>query len=149
VAAGAAEAGRSPADIQVIVPVLTIAGDREDELAWSRSIVRAQLSFYGSTPTYRFILDAAGFPGLNDALRERQRAGDLAGMAELITDEVLAVFAVEASWSELPGALVNRYEGLADRLVLYVPGFAWGQPDGSFERFGAVAGAVRELSGRG
>jgi probable F420-dependent oxidoreductase len=149
VAAGAAEAGRSPDDIQVIVPVLTIAGDREDELAWSRSIVRAQLSFYGSTPTYRFILDAAGFPGLNDALRERQRAGDLAGMAELITDEVLAVFAVEASWSELPVALVDRYEGLADRLVLYVPGFAWGRPDGSFERFGAVAGAVRELSGRG
>jgi hypothetical protein len=30
--------------------------------------------------------------------------------------------------------------------VLYVAGFAWGQPDGAFERFGAVARAVRELS---
>jgi alkanesulfonate monooxygenase SsuD/methylene tetrahydromethanopterin reductase-like flavin-dependent oxidoreductase (luciferase family) len=149
VAAGAAEAGRSPDDIQVIAPVLTIAGDSDDERAWSRSIVRAQLSFYASTPTYRFILDAAGFPGLNEALRERQRAGDLAGMGELITDEVLSVFAVESSWSDLPATLVDRYGDLADRLVLYVAGFAWGRPDGTFEKFGAVARAVRELGDQG
>ncbi len=149
VAAGAAQAGRSPGDVQVIVPVLTIAGDTVEERAWSRSLVRAQLSFYASTPTYRFILDAAGFPGLNDALRERQRAGDVAGMAELITDEVLAVFAVEAAWSELPEVLVARYRDLADRLVLYVAGFAWDRADGTFERFGAVARAVRDLSGPG
>ena len=149
VAAGAAEAGRSPGDVQVIVPVLTIAGDNAEERAWSRSLVRAQLSFYASTPTYRFILDAAGFPGLNDALRERQRAGDVAGMAELITDEVLSVFAVEAAWSELSEVLVARYRDLADRLVLYVAGFAWDREDGTFERFGAVARAVRDLSGPG
>jgi hypothetical protein len=129
--------------------VLTIAGDSDDERAWSRSIVRAQLSFYASTPTYRFILDAAGFPGLNEALRERQRAGDLAGMGELITDEVLSVFAVESSWSDLPATLVDRYGDLADRLVLYVAGFAWGRPDGTFEKFGAVARAVRELGDQG
>lgn len=148
-AAGAAEAGRSPDDVQVIVPVLTIVGDTLEERAWSRSLVRAQLSFYGSTPTYRFILDAAGFPGLNDALRERQRAGDLAGMAELVSDEVLSVFAVEATWSELPAALVERYRGLAHRLVLYVAGFAWDRRDGTFERFGAAARAVRDLSPSG
>ena len=147
VAAGATEAGRSPLDVQIIAPVLTIVGDDAEERAWSRSLVRAQLSFYGSTPTYRFILDAAGFPGLNDALRERQRAGDIAGMAELVTDDVLSVFAVEASWSELPEVLVSRYRDLADRLVLYIAGFAWDRQDGTFDKLGNVARAVRDLSG--
>ena len=67
-------------------------------------------------------------------------------MAELITDEVLSVFAVESSWAELPAVLVDRYGDLADRLVLYVAGFAWGRPDGAFEEFGAVARAVRVLT---
>jgi hypothetical protein len=67
-------------------------------------------------------------------------------MADLVSDDVLSVFAVEASWAELPTALVDRYRGLAHRLVLYVAGFAWDRRDGTFERFGAVARSVRELS---
>ncbi len=60
---------------------------------------------------------------------------------------MLSVFAVEASWSELPEVLVARYRDLADRLVLYVAGFAWDRRDGTFEKMGDVARAVRDLSG--
>ena len=146
VLAGARAVGRDPAEVQVIVPVLTVAGDTEEERAWSRSLVRAQLSFYASTPTYRFILEAAGFSGLNEQLRAQQKAGDVAGMADLISDEVLAVFATEATWDDLAAALVTRYRGLADRLVLYVAGFSWGRGDGAFARLGEVARGVRELT---
>ena len=101
---------------------------------------------WGATALSTGALDLAYTPALG---RVHQVAGDFAGMAELITDEVLSVFAVEAPWSELPATLVDRYGELADRLVLYVAGFAWGRPDGAFERFGGVARAVRELSGQG
>src|SRR5258707_13951504 len=49
----AAKAGRWPADIAVIVPVMTIVGDSDEERAKEREVVRASMSFYGSTPTTR------------------------------------------------------------------------------------------------
>ena len=59
---------------------------------------------------------------------------------------MLAVFATEATWDDLAAALVTRYRGLADRLVLYVAGFSWGRGDGAFARLGEVARGVRELT---
>jgi probable F420-dependent oxidoreductase len=138
--AGAAGTGRSrPA---VIVPVLTIVGDTDEERERGRAAVRSQLSFYGSTPNYAFILEGAGFGDLNPRLRERQKAGDLAGMANLIDDDVLGVFATEATWDGLAEALASRYGGLADRLVLYLAGDAWERDRETFERYGAVARAL-------
>ena len=58
-----------------------------------------QIAFYGSTPNYSFIFDQIDRPGTTAALRERQRQGDLAGMAALIDDDMLAEFVVEGSWS--------------------------------------------------
>ena len=63
VAEGAAKSGRSPSEVAVIVPVMTIAGDSDDERHNERELVRASKSFYGSTPNYAFVWDAAGFEG--------------------------------------------------------------------------------------
>src|ERR1700729_2343104 len=45
VAAGAAKAGRSPSDIAVIVPLMTIVGASDEERAKERELVRASMSF--------------------------------------------------------------------------------------------------------
>ncbi len=51
VAEGAAKSGgRSPSDIALIVPVMTIVGDTDEERAAERERVRFSMSFYGSTP---------------------------------------------------------------------------------------------------
>jgi hypothetical protein len=42
-------------------------------------------------------------------------------MAALITDEMLATFAIVSTTTDLPTALLDRYRNLADRLSLYVP----------------------------
>ncbi|EUA89520.1 luciferase-like monooxygenase family protein [Mycobacterium ulcerans str. Harvey] len=76
VAKGAAKAGRSPADIAVILPVMTIVGDSDEERAIERESVRASMAFYGSTPNYAFIWDEAGFEGTTARIREKQKAGD-------------------------------------------------------------------------
>ena len=77
------------------------------------------LSFYGSTPNYAFIWDEAGFEGTTARIREKQKAGDFAGMAAEITDDHLAVFATESTWDGLAGDLVAKYGGMVDRLVFY------------------------------
>lgn len=119
VAEGAAAAGRSRAEIDVIVPVMTIVGDTDAERDAERELVRASMSFYGSTPNYAFIWDEAGFDGTTARIREKQKAGDYAGMAAQITDEHIAAFATESTWDELPAALAEKYDGLATRIVLY------------------------------
>jgi probable F420-dependent oxidoreductase len=146
VAAGAEAAGRLRADVSFIVPVMTIAGDTDAERAAEREQVRATLSFYGSTPNYAFIWDQAGFEGTTARLRERQKAGDMAGMAAVITDAHLAVFATEASWDELGPALVAKFGGLADRLVLYNAIAAVEREPQRFARYGAVAAQIRRLT---
>jgi alkanesulfonate monooxygenase SsuD/methylene tetrahydromethanopterin reductase-like flavin-dependent oxidoreductase (luciferase family) len=135
VAEGAGKSGRPPSDIAVIVPVMTIVGDSEEERLNERELVRASISFYGSTPNYAFIFDEAGFEGTTARIREKQKAGDFKGMASEITDGHIATFATESTWDRLEDALVDKYEGIATRIVLYN---ALGDPE-RFERYGEVA----------
>ena len=97
------------------------------------------MSFYGSTPNYAFIWDEAGFEGTTARIREKQKAGDFKGMAAQITDEHIATFATESTWDGLADALIEKYDGIATRIVLYN---ALGDQE-RFERYGAVAQRVR------
>jgi len=142
IAQGAAKAGRSPSDIAVIVPVMTIVGDSDEECAKERELVRASMSFYGSTPNYAFIWDEAGFEGTTARIREKQKAGDFAGMAAQVTDDHIAAFATESTWDTLADALAEKYAGKATRLVLYN---AVGDQE-RFERYGEVARRVSARS---
>ncbi len=141
VAAGAARSGRDAGDIAVIVPVTTIVGDTDAEIAAARDMARASLSFYGSTPNYAFIWDEAGFEGTTTRIRARQKAGDVAGMAAEITDDHLAVFCTEARWDDLADSLIAKYDGTVDRLVFYNPAFD--TPE-RFDRYAAVARTISD-----
>lgn len=125
----------------MIVPVTTIVGDNDAEIAQSRDMARASLSFYGSTPNYAFIWDEAGFEGTTERIRAKQKAGDIAAMAAEITDDHLSVFCTEARWDDLADSLIAKYDGVVDRLVLYNPAFDTAE---RFERYGSVARAISE-----
>jgi probable F420-dependent oxidoreductase len=140
VAEGAAKAGRAPSDVAVIVPVMTIVGDTDAQRDAERELVRASMSFYGSTPNYAFIWDEAGFEGTTARIREKQKAGDFRGMAAQITDDHIAVFATESTWDGLADALRARYDGVASRIVLYN---ALTAPD-RIERYGQVARRIQD-----
>src|SRR3954470_2824661 len=74
VAEGAKSAGRDAAAVQLIVPVFTVVGDTPEAQHECREMARMQVSFYGSTPNYRFIFEQLGEPELTDRIRERQKA---------------------------------------------------------------------------
>jgi probable F420-dependent oxidoreductase len=143
VAEGAAKAGRSPSDIAIIVPVMTIVGDTDEELDKQRELVRASMAFYGSTPNYAFIWDEAGFEGTTARIREKQKAGDFAGMAAQVSNDHIAVFATESTWDGLADALTAKYAGTATRLVMYN---SVADQD-RFERYGEVARRIQTVSG--
>jgi hypothetical protein len=51
----------------------------------------------------------------------------------LVTDEMLAAFAVEAAPDELGPALKERHDGLIDRVALYIP-YVAGEQDGFWRK---------------
>jgi hypothetical protein len=81
-------------------------------------------------------------------LNERLKAGDLAGMAALITDDVLDVFAVESTWDSLSDRLFDRYGALADRLILYFGDATRARDPLGFARLGEVAADLRARRAR-
>ena len=134
-------------DVELAVPVFTAAGDTDEEQERWWEMARVQVAFYGSTPNYAFIFDQVGFEGTTARIRERQKAGDLAGMAAVISDELLQHFVVRGSWDELPGLIVDRLEGIAARAIAYFAGMAWAQDPEFQERWGGVARAITSSSG--
>ena len=72
------------------------ATPRRSALVW-RERARVQVAFYGSTPNYAFIFEQLDREGTTDLIRERQRAGDIAGMAAEIDDDLLENFITEGT----------------------------------------------------
>jgi probable F420-dependent oxidoreductase len=142
VAAGAAKAGRSVDDVAVIVPTFAAPGNTAEEVRAWREMARMQVAFYGSTPNYAFIFEQVGGEGTTARLRERQKAGDLAGMAAVIDDELLEHFCVSGDWATVADGLIARYRGTADRLVSYFAGMAWQRDPRALGPWGELGRAV-------
>jgi probable F420-dependent oxidoreductase len=135
VAAGAAKANRDASEIQLIVPCFTAVGDSEEERSRWRELARNQVAFYGSTPNYAFIFDQLGHEGTTAKIREKQKAGDIAGMASMVDDDLLAHFVVESDWAGAAAAIRARYDGIAARVVVYFGAF----DSANLPRWGEVA----------
>jgi probable F420-dependent oxidoreductase len=120
VAEGAARAGRSAGDLDLIIPVFAVPGDTAEDRSDLLAKARARIAFYGSTRNYAFQFDDLGFEGTSARLNEKLKAGEISAMAALITDEMLEYFTVIAPWDDMADALRERYGGLASRLVTYL-----------------------------
>jgi len=142
VAEGAARAARGADAVDLIIPVFAVPGDTPEERAPLLERARSQVAFYGSTRNYAFQFDDLGYEGTSARLNEKLKAGDVPGMAALITDEMLEHFAVVAPWDDLADALVARYRGIASRLVMYLAEESIGRDDKALGRWGEVARAV-------
>jgi hypothetical protein len=80
--------------------------------------VRRRISFYGSTPSYRPVLEAHGWGALQDDLNALSKQGRWDDMAALVEDSLLDAFAVRGSVAELPQLVRRRFGGLYDRVCL-------------------------------
>ncbi|HCB34510.1 MAG TPA: LLM class F420-dependent oxidoreductase, partial [Acidimicrobiaceae bacterium] len=139
VAAGAERAGRDPGDIDLIVPVFAAPGDSPEELAPLVRRARTQIAFYATTPNYSFQFTDLGYEGVTEALGAKFRKGDVAGMADLITDEMLEHFAVVAPWDEMADRLTDRYGGTAARVVMYLAAEQMRHDPDTVAKWGEVA----------
>ncbi|MEJ2759268.1 MAG: TIGR03617 family F420-dependent LLM class oxidoreductase, partial [Anaerolineales bacterium] len=115
IATGAAKAGRAREDVQVVAHAFVVTNETE------REMVRQQVSFYASTPSYRSVLAHHGWQEIGEQLSVLAKNKQWLEMPALISDEMLDAFATTAAPSDLADALKVRYTGIADRINLYLP----------------------------
>ena len=117
IAEGAASANRSPDEVAVADWVLlAVSEDREQ----ARADAKRQIAFHATVRTYDRILDLHGYTDVAARIRELWKSFDLAGMTELVTDEMLDEMAVAGTPDECRAALERRAPS-ADRLLLGAP----------------------------
>jgi probable F420-dependent oxidoreductase len=118
---GLRRAGRSRNGFQVSCLVFVVTGETEEQMAAAAAATRKQVAFYGSTPAYRKVLGLHGWDDLHVELHRLSRAGEWDAMRELVDDEVLRAFAVVAPLPELARALLERCDGVIDRVLPAFP----------------------------
>ena len=118
IADGAAKSGRDPKSVNLSNSSFVITGPNQAAINAKKEAVKKQIAFYCSTRSYSKILDVQGFQDLGVWLHEMSLKQQWDQMAELITDEILDAFAVVGGYSEIPGLMKERFDGLLDEVVL-------------------------------
>lgn len=129
-------------ELELIIPTFAAPGSTSQAIHRWREMARMQVAFYGSTPNYAFIFGQLGRGDTTSRIRERQKVGDLAGMAAVIDDDLLDHFCISGDWASVADGLIRRYRGTATRLVSYFAGMAWTGDPGSIGPWGELARAV-------
>ena len=115
IVSGAARTNRTFKDCQISTTVFVATNAKQREFA------RQQISFYASTPSYRAVLRLHGWEDTGAALSRLASRKQWDDMPSLITDEMLETIALAVPKNQLAEALQSRYQGLTDRITLYLP----------------------------
>jgi probable F420-dependent oxidoreductase len=117
--AGAATAGRSVDEIELGLSTFVVTGSDDADMAACAAEIRRQIAFYGSTPSYRPVLEHHGWGELQRELGVMSKRGEWDEMAALIDDEILETFAVVGAPDQIATEIRRRFGDLADRISLY------------------------------
>jgi probable F420-dependent oxidoreductase len=140
---GAQSAGRNLSDIDLIIPVLAVPGDSPEEQADMAKEAKTAIGFYGSTPVYAFQFDDLGYEGVRLKLAETLRSGGREALAAEVSDELLDQFGLVARWDDMADKLIDRYNGIASRVVMYLAKPSILKNRKNLEKWGEIARAVQ------
>ncbi|MCY3971161.1 MAG: TIGR03617 family F420-dependent LLM class oxidoreductase [Acidobacteria bacterium] len=113
---GLAAAGRDRSDFEIAYPGFIVSGQDEKTFEATKRAVKKQISFYGSTPAYRPVLESEGWGELQLELNRMSKQGQWDEMGLLITDEMLDAFAVVGEPADLARGVLDRYGEVVDRM---------------------------------
>ena len=118
---GMTKSGRDRKEFEISGPAFVVTGVNEKEMERAAAATRQQISFYGSTPAYRGVLETHGWGELQEDLNVMSKRGQWTEMGKLIDDDILDAFAIVGAPEEVGPKLKERYGGLVDRISFYAP----------------------------
>ena len=122
---GLARSSRTRADVWTQCATFVLF-EGEPELERVEAETRLSIAFYGSTPSYRGVLESVGRAEVAERLHELSRAGRWGEMAALVDDDLLDAFAVRGRLEQVPALLEERWGSKLDRVAPY---FGWPRSD--------------------
>ena len=121
IAEGASKASRNMEDISIAASVFAAVGGNESEVDAVREAMKQQIAFYASTRSYRKVLELHGWGNVGEKLHLLSLKGEWAAMGRVVADDMLDEFVVQGSWSEIGGIIEKKYDGLVNRVRIYLP----------------------------
>ena len=118
--------------------VSIFVGLDERDVDW----IRQRISFYGSTPAYRPVLDLHGWGEMQTTWNAMSKEGRWDEMATLVTDEMVDAMAIVGSPAEVGSEMHRRFGGVADRVRFTIGGAGNPTPE-------TVAGLVDAIRSAG
>ncbi|WP_246098283.1 TIGR03617 family F420-dependent LLM class oxidoreductase [Rhodococcus spelaei] len=120
-AEGAAVAGRTRADLDLVAGVQVITGATDADVSRERERQRRLFAFLYSTPAYHRELERSGLGGLREPLARMVRRDSWSELREVVTDDVLDAMLPTAPYSRLAEVIRDRVGGRADAVTLALP----------------------------
>jgi probable F420-dependent oxidoreductase len=133
---GLDRAGRARKDFTISCQTIVALGSTDAEIETARRKARGQISFYGSTPAYKGVLERHGRPDLQPELNRLSKQGKWLDMMGRIDDALFDEIAVSGTPAQVAAKLRVR-NGFADRTTLML--YNETHPE-------AVVDVVRELA---
>jgi probable F420-dependent oxidoreductase len=133
---GLARAGRARKDFTISCQTIVALGSNDGEVETARRKARGQISFYGSTPAYRGVLEHHGQAALHGELNRLSKQGKWVEMMGRIDDALFDQIAVSGTPAQVAATLRARND-FADRTTLML----YNETDPE-----AVVDVVRELA---
>jgi probable F420-dependent oxidoreductase len=118
---GRANAGATLEGFDICGPSMIVAADTEGDMAAGIEAVKQQIAFYGSTPTYRPVLDLHGWGDLHEQLNSLVQQAAWDRMSEVINEEVLHTFAIIGTPEEAVAEIQRRYGDVITRIAIAIP----------------------------
>ncbi len=111
-------AGKPRDDFAMTVPVFVVTGTTAEEKQKSEIEVKSRIAFYGSTPSYKAVMEHHGWEDKRVKLSQMARENQWDIMWQEVTDDMLHKIAVVAEPDDVIPTIRKRYAGLADRICL-------------------------------
>ena len=113
--------GRAQTDLEIVAEVIVATGRTEQELADAAAGTKTLLAFYGSTPSYRPVLEVEGWADLQPELNAMSKRGEWQAMTNLVDDKMLQTIAVFGTPEDCARQIVERFGSFAERVCCYFP----------------------------
>ncbi|MFF2553231.1 TIGR03617 family F420-dependent LLM class oxidoreductase [Nocardia sp. NPDC058058] len=108
---------------EIIAEAIVAMGHSDEEIDTARQSVRNLLSFYGSTPSYRPVLEVEGWADLQPELNLLSKQGRWQEMAKLIDDPMVDALTVSGTPAQCAARIRDRFGDRISRVCCYFPGY--------------------------
>lgn len=113
---GMTRSGRARAEFEVTGGGFIATGPDDATVDQRREWVRYRVGFYGSTPAYYPVLEAHDLKDLGLKLNRMTKDGEWDKLADVISDDVLDLFAVTARHDQLKAGIERRFGDVSDSI---------------------------------